>query len=152
MLKKYALEVLNDAAHHLSSSSVSELLASDAINGCECCLIEGAMSWAKRECEDRGLEVTIPNQRLVLESCNAWQQLRFLTLSPQQFNRICSTDGLLSAEEIAFIKVLWLYFIFKAFVLISIKSFNLKFPFIFLIPGLLIIQQKQGWDERDTMC
>ena len=106
MLKKYALEVLNDSTHHLSSESVTELLASDAINGCECCLIEGALSWAKRECEERGLQSSLSNQRLVLEDCSAWHQLRFLTLSHQQFVRICNIDDLLTRDEIAFIKVL----------------------------------------------
>ncbi|KAK3933417.1 BTB/POZ domain-containing protein 6-A [Frankliniella fusca] len=104
MLKKYAVEVLNDATHHLSSSSVVELLGSDAINGCECCLIEGALSWAKRECEEQGVLATVTNQRLILEDCCAWRQLRFLTLSPQQFNRICEIEGLLTREEVAFIK------------------------------------------------
>lgn len=105
MLKKYALEVLNDSTHHLSSESITELLASDAINGCECCLIEGALSWARLECEERGIQSAVSNQRLVLEDCNAWHQLRFLTLTPQQFARICQIDGLLTREEIAFIKV-----------------------------------------------
>ncbi|XP_026277598.1 uncharacterized protein LOC113205972 [Frankliniella occidentalis] len=104
MLKKYAVEVLNDASHHLSPASVVELLGSDAINGCECCLIEGALSWAKRECEEQGMLSTVSNQRLILEECCAWGQLRFLTLSPQQFNRICEIDDLLTREEVVFIK------------------------------------------------
>ncbi|XP_034235861.1 kelch-like protein 6 [Thrips palmi] len=104
MLRKYALEVLNDATHHLSPSTVMELLASDALNGCECCLIEGALSWAIRECEERGLEPSIENQRFMLTNCSAWHQLRFLTLSQQQFMRISQIDGLLTQEEIGFLK------------------------------------------------
>ncbi|KAJ1523950.1 hypothetical protein ONE63_010498 [Megalurothrips usitatus] len=104
MLRKYALEVLNDSVHHLSSASVTELLSSDAINGCECCLIEAALSWAKRECEESSLQVSALNQRRILEECGAWHQLRFLTLSHQQFSRICQVEDLLSADEVAFIK------------------------------------------------
>lgn len=104
MLRKYALEVLNDATHHLSPTTVMELLASDALNGCECCLIEGALSWAMRECEERGLQPSIANQRFVLTNCSAWHQLRFLTLSQQQFTRISQINGLLTQEEVGFIK------------------------------------------------
>lgn len=104
MMKKYALEVLNDNTYHLTSAYIAELLGSDAINGCECCLIEGALSWAKQECLEKGVEVIISNQRLMLEQSNAWCQLRFLTLSPQQFHRISQIEGLLSKDEISYIK------------------------------------------------
>ena len=91
--------VINSAAFtDIKQTTLVTLLKRDALNVKEVDLFKAVVKWSEAECSRKGIEANPKNKRTVLG--NAIYQVRFLSMTAEEFAKNVSRTGVLSAEEL----------------------------------------------------
>ena len=81
----------------ITQSTLEELLKRESLKVKEVDLFEGVLKWSEAECSRKGIETNANNKRVVMG--NAIYQIRFASMTAQEFSLITSKSDILKPEE-----------------------------------------------------
>lgn len=87
----------------VSRDLVKKLVNEEALNGGEIIVFKICLIYAKAECENRNWECNGENLRKILIDADVFNKIRWLTLSPKEFEEVPVESGILTSDEIKFI-------------------------------------------------
>ena len=90
--------VTSDNFNNVSKQTVNNLLKQDTLNIKEVELFNAVLKWSEHECSRNGLEATDENNRAILDE--AVYQIRFLSMTQEEFAQNVSSAGVLTSEEV----------------------------------------------------
>lgn len=105
----YLCSHLDDVLKYFSYESLSKdilkaLVNEEALNGGELVIFKICLQWAEAECQNKNLERNGDNLRKELMDIGVLNKIRWLTLTLQEFEEGPKESGILTQEEIDFIK------------------------------------------------
>ena len=89
--------VASDAFGDINQATLAELLKRELLNVKEVDLFKAVLIWSEAECSRKGIKANAKNKRAVIG--NAIYQIRFASMTPQQFAQNASQSGILTPEE-----------------------------------------------------
>ena len=90
--------IASEAFCHISQGTLIHLLKRETLGVEEIEFFKAVLKWSDAQCAKNGLEATGENRRAVIG--NALYEIRFLSMSQQDFAHNVSSSGLLTAEEL----------------------------------------------------
>ena len=90
--------VASDAFVDVNEATLAELLKRESLNVEEVDLFKSVLKWSEAECSRKGIESNSKNKRAVIG--NAIYQIRFASMTPQEFAQNASQSGILTPEEV----------------------------------------------------
>ncbi len=94
---KTADVVASDAFGDINQATLAELLKRESLSVKELDLFKAVLKWSEAECSRKGIEANPKNKRAVIG--NAIYQIRFGSMTPQEFAENASQSGILTSEE-----------------------------------------------------
>ena len=92
--------IASDAFTDINQGTLAEFLKRQSLNVKEVDLFKAVLKWSEAECSRKGIEADPKNKRAVLG--NAIYQIRFASMTPQEFAQNASQSGILTPEEMIF--------------------------------------------------
>ena len=92
--------VASDAFVDVDKATLAELVKRESLNVQEVDLFKAVLKWSEAECSIKEIEANPKNKRAVMG--NAIYQIRFASMTPQEFAQNTSQSGILTPEEIIF--------------------------------------------------
>ncbi len=90
--------VASDAFVDVDKATLAELVKRESLNVEEVDLFKAVLKWSEAECSRKEIEANPENKRAVIG--NAIYQIRFASMTPQEFAQNASQSGILTLEEI----------------------------------------------------
>ena len=90
--------VTSDNFNNVSKQTVDHLLKQETLDVKEVELFKAVLKWSDHECKRKGLEATGENKRAILDE--AVYQIRFLSMTQEEFAQNVSSSGVLTSEEV----------------------------------------------------
>ena len=81
----------------INQATLAELLKRESLSVKELDLLKAVLKWSEAECSRKGIEANAKNKRAVIG--NAIYQIRFASMTPQEFAENASQSGILTPEE-----------------------------------------------------
>ncbi len=94
---KTADVVASDAFGDIHQATLAKLLKRESLSVKELDLFKAVLKWSEAECSRKGIESNSKNKRAVIG--NAIYQIRFGSMTPQEFAENASQSGILTSEE-----------------------------------------------------
>ena len=92
--------VASDAFVDVDKATLAELVKRESLNVQEVDLFKAVLKWGEAECSRKEIEANPKNNRAVVG--NAIYQIRFASMTPQEFAQNASQSGILTPEEMIF--------------------------------------------------
>ena len=97
----HASEVVASVAFiDINQSTLTDVLKRESLNVKEYDLYNAVLKWSEEECSRKGMEANATNKRTAI--ANAIYQIRFASMTLQEFGQITSQSSMLTPEEIIF--------------------------------------------------
>ena len=90
--------IATDVFTDINQQTLAELLKRESLNVKELDLFKAVLKWSEAECSRKGIEANAKNKRAVVG--NAIYQIRFASMTPQEFAENASQSGILTPEEV----------------------------------------------------
>ncbi len=90
--------IASHAFTDINQGTLAELLKRESLNVKEVDLFKAVLKWSGAECLRKGIEANPKNKRAVLG--NTIYQIRFVSMTPQEFAQNASQSGILTPEEV----------------------------------------------------
>ena len=90
--------IVSDAFTDITQSTLAEFLKRESLNVKEVDLFKAVVKWSKAECLRQGKESSTENKRAVMG--NAIHQIRFASMTLEEFGQNVSRSGLLTLAEV----------------------------------------------------
>ena len=95
---KTADVVASDAFVDVDKATLAQLVKRESLNVKEVDLFKAVLKWSEAECSRKEIEANAKNKRAVIG--NTIYQIRFASMTPQEFAQNASQSGILTLEEI----------------------------------------------------
>ena len=89
--------IASDAFTDISQATLAELVNRESLNVKEVDLFKAVLKWSEAECSRKEIDANPKNKRVVIG--NAIYQIRFASMTPQEFAQNASQSGILTPEE-----------------------------------------------------
>ena len=89
--------IASDAFTDISQATLAELVKRESLNVKEVDLFKAVLKWGEAECSRKEIDANPKNKRVVIG--NAIYQIRFASMTPQEFAQNASQSGILTPEE-----------------------------------------------------